>query len=257
MNSGLGSDKYLEPAPKKVRISRVGAPSDGLDGSIRSSNVYEGSFMGSRNRDSDGDYDGWVFPGRFWKLLTDGEFTNSSNTTPNSLEDGSMGISYATLTSEPISKRIASPINGQSKGSSSGNDQPRPRSSKGGNRTNGTTQSNNNNLTSSSYDTVMTSGGDEGFRESLSKNGSTKGGFRWVQRHRSNDVKSLTVFFFFLAVITRPLSRSNNVANIRLNLTKITPNIESCTSSWIRRAVDLPTCSRSWPMWIRRSGDIR
>jgi hypothetical protein len=88
-----------------------------------------------------------------------------------------MGISYTTLTKE---SRIASPINGQSKGSSNGssNDQSRSQRSNGGNRTNGTTQSNKNSLSSSSYDTVMTGGGDEGFRESLSKNGSTKGAFR-------------------------------------------------------------------------------
>lgn len=110
----------------------------------------------------------------------------SSNTTPTSIEDSSMGINYTTLNAEPISKRIASPINGgQSKGSSNGGgvEQPRSQRNNGGNRTNGTTQStnnnnNNNNLTSSSYDTVMAGSVDDGFRESLSKNGSTKGGFR-------------------------------------------------------------------------------
>jgi hypothetical protein len=96
-----------------------------------------------------------------------------------------MGLNYSTLTNDPVSKRIASPINGgQSKGSSNGSnsiEQSRSQRNNGGNRTNGTTQSNNNNnnnLTSSSYDTVMAGGVDDGFRESLSKNGSTKGGFR-------------------------------------------------------------------------------
>lgn len=102
----------------------------------------------------------------------------SSNTTPNSLEDGSMSLNFSTLANDPISKRISSPINGQSKGSSNGSsmEQSRSQRNNGGNRTNGTTQSNNiNNLTSSSYDTVMVGSVDDGFRESLSKNGSTKG----------------------------------------------------------------------------------
>mgnify|MGYP007092103382 CR=1 FL=1 len=108
-------------------------------------------------------------------------YTYSSNTTPNSLEDSGLGLNFTTLTNDPINKRIASPINGgQSKSSNGGsgtnNEQQRSQRN-GGNRTNGTTQSNNN-LTSSSYDTAGNV--DDGFRESLSKNGSTKGGFRYV-----------------------------------------------------------------------------
>lgn len=64
-----------------------------------------------------------------------------------------------------------------------------------------------------------------------------------------------TRFCFLVNIL--PLHRWSSVANIRLNLTKITPNIDNCTSSWTKRVVDLPTCSRSWAMWIRRSGNIR
>lgn len=103
-------------------------------------------------------------------------FKKSSNTTPNSLEDSGLGINYSVIGPDAINKRIASPINGgQSKSSNGSNgSSTEKRSQRNGNRANGMTQSNN--TSSSSYDTTGNS--DDCFRESLSKNGSSKSSFR-------------------------------------------------------------------------------
>lgn len=160
-SSNLINDKYLEPAPKKPRISHYKNKQEAMDGGMRPSGLYDGresgAFMNSRTRDND-DYYG-------------------SNTTPNSLEDSGCGLNFTVLATDAISKRIASPINGgQSKSNSSGNSNMDQRSQRNGNRANGTTQSTNIiNTSSSSYDT--TANGDDGFRDSPLKNGSSKAGF--------------------------------------------------------------------------------
>lgn len=115
---------------------------------------------------------------------------SSSNTTPTSLEDSGCNLSFSVMAADAINKRIASPINGgQSKSSSSSSSNnnnnntttscsTEQRSQRNGNRTSGTTQTNNNNNKTTSSSNDIAGNSDDGFRESLSKNGSTKSGFR-------------------------------------------------------------------------------
>lgn len=64
-------------------------------------------------------------------------------------------------------------------------------------------------------------------------------------------------FFLPLAVIILPLHPLNNVANIRLNLTKITPNTDNCTSSWTKLVVSSPSCRKSSARRTRQSWNTR
>lgn len=142
MNSNIMNDKYMEPVAKKQRISHYKKnPHETID-SIRLTSGYDNSsrdgssFMNSRSRDNE-DYYG-------------------SNTTPNSLEENSIGgLNFTVLSTDGISKRMTSSSNnsrGQSKSSSSSNNNSNVHDRSQRNRTNGTIKT----TTSSSYDTMTT-----------------------------------------------------------------------------------------------------